>query len=181
MRTGFATGFESRFGTTGRGLVRACVALALLGAAATTARADLPRVIAQGAAGPFEVSVLAEVPIRPGLSTWTVWVADAGTGEPVQVEIAQNGMRASSAAPGPVPVHVHRVGRSTATLEVRSGGNSGSLRFEFDVAPRPGLADYWRALSIAPLGLLLLGLHQWRTARQRRHGVQTRQPANAKR
>lgn len=139
---------------------------------AAPARADLPQVIAHGLAGPFDVTVLAETPIRPGSSGWIVWLDEGGqnaaTSESARVEIEHGGMHSTGVAPGPIPVHVHTIGRSTATVHVRRHGRSGTLDFAIDVAPPAGLVDHWRSLSIVPIGLLVFGLHQWRARRKGR-------------
>ncbi len=156
--------------------------LAGVSIAAGAARADLPQVIARGSAGPFEVSVLAEAPIRPGMSSWIVWLPNASTEGPARVEIEHAGMRASGTAPGRVSVHVHEARArtdteaemQTATLTIHRAGQTGTLTFAFAVAPRPGLVDQWRALSIVPIGLLVFALHQWRVSRMRRAPAATR-------
>jgi hypothetical protein len=151
--------------------------------AAAIARGDGGALIAEGPAGPFEISVLASpAPLRAGTSEWSVLVRRASDGKvalDASVEIvltidAAESAHSDSAKPRrasrslsanrllhtaylELPVH----GSLDAEVRVLEGQQVGRLSFEVAVAPaRSPLEQQWRSFALPPMALALFTIHQ---------------------
>ncbi len=172
------------------------VLFALLGAA--HARADGGVVIAVGAAGPFEISVLVSAPqLRVGPSEWSVLVRDHVDGGAVldaEVEIVlhphdlgghahpyrqdaghSKALRSASANRlfHTTWLELASPGIWRATVHVRGSKGTGQLFFEVPVAPAASpIVAHWRSFALPPLGLALFALQQCLV--RRRNAAQNR-------
>jgi hypothetical protein len=158
---------------------------ALIGAlfVATIARADGGVVLAEGPAGPFEITVLASPsPLRAGPSEWSVLVRRSSDGEialdarveivlgaggasfpPHGSTIAVEATRSTSANRLLHTARLDRIadGSQRAEVRVRDGQSAGSLSFEVSVAPaRSPWEQQWRSLALPPVALALFAIHQ---------------------
>ena len=161
-------------------------ALALMGVLAVLAppapaRADGLSPLAEGSAGPYNVTVLGTPsPLTTGASRWDVIVRPAPPRDavtlalqltpehsaPGRVEVALSPVpRAPGRWSGDTPLHTEGPWRGEA--RVRSKSSTDVLHFTVDVArARSGLEQHGLAIALAPLGVLCFGLHQWRVNRR---------------
>ena len=165
------------------------------------ARADGLAPIARDQPGPVEATVLASpAPLQEGPTTWYVVVEEADETRRTGAERAELLLtpagRAASDRTAALAIPLRRVSptgplwsgdgaltrtgpwhgrvrlRSAPSSDGRAPAEALEMSFEAVVAPRTSpILEHWPALSIAPLGLTGLALHQALTRRRRHPGA----------